>query len=151
MTFDAAAVKALYAALESHAQKLGVFERVNTHAPVNAPGNGVSCSIELASWAPYAAGSGLDATTSKITFTIQIFSSLLQRPLEGIDPQVLTALATLVAEYSGNFTLGGLVRDVDLFGMQGQAGYIPDFEGKPFRVINLTVPIVINDTFVQGA
>lgn len=151
MTFDAAAIKALYAALESHAQQVGVFERVNTHAPANAPGNGVSCSIELASWAPYAQGSGLNATTSRFTFTVQVFSSLLQKPLEGVDPQVLTALATLVAAYSGAFTLGGLVRDVDLFGMQAQAGYIPDFEGKSFRVISLTVPIVINDTWVQGA
>jgi len=82
---------------------------------------------------------------------VQVFSSLLQRPLDGVDPQILAALVTLVNEYSGNFTLGGLVRNVDLFGMRAEAGYIPDFEGKPFRVINLTLPLVVNDMFGQGA
>lgn len=150
MTFDAAAAKDLYSALASHAKSLKVFARVNEHAPDNAPGNGVSVSIELAPWDPYPAGSGMDATTGKISFTFQIWSSWLQKPKDGIDPQVLGALADLVASLSGDITLTGQVRNIDLMGMHAEPGYVPDFEGKPFRVINLTVPIVINDMFTQA-
>lgn len=153
MTFDGNAAKALYAALESQARSLAVFDEVGTHAPVKPPetkGGGVSLSIELGPWVPVPS-SGLAMTSGRITFVYQLWSSLMQRPLAGIDPQVLGALAAVVAALSAGFTLDGLVRNVDLFGMSAEPGYVADFEGKPFRVIRLDVPVIINDMFEQEA
>ena len=153
MTFDGPAAKALYAALESQAKSLAVFDEVNTNAPIKPPEtkqNGVSLSIELGPWTPVPS-SGLQMTSGKITFVYQLWSSLMQRPLSGIDPQVLGALAAVVAALSEGFTLGGLVRNVDLFGMSAEPGYVADFEGKPFRVVRLDVPVIINDMFEQEA
>lgn len=153
MTFDTAAAKALSDALVSHAASLAVFDEVNPHAPVHPPETkktGVSLSIELGQWVPVPS-SGLQMTSGRITFVHSLWSSLMQRPLSGIDVQVFGALAALVASYSADFTLGGLVREVDLFGMSAEPGYVGDFEGKPFRVIRLDVPLVINDQFAQEA
>lgn len=153
MTFDAAAAKALTAALESHAKSLRVFDDVIVHAPIKPPetkATGVSLSIELGPWVPVPS-SGLAMTSGRITFTHQLWSSLMQRPLAGLDVQVFGALAALVAAYSADFTLGGLVREVDLFAMSAEPGYVPDFEGKGFRVIRLDVPLIINDMFEQEA
>jgi hypothetical protein len=153
VTFDSVAAKALYAALESQAKALAVFDEVNTAAPVKPPEtkqNGVSLTIELGPWVPVPS-SGLAMTSGKITFVYQLWSSLMQRPQSGIDPQVLGALAAVVAALSDGFTLGGLVRNVDLFGMSAEPGYVPDFEGKPFRVIRLDVPVILNDMFEQEA
>ena len=52
--------------------------------------------------------------------------------------------------FAGGFTLGGTVRDVDLFGMTAQPAYV-DFEGKPFRTVEISLPLVINDMFSEVA
>lgn len=153
MTFDVVAAKALSDALISHAESLAVFSEINPHAPIRPPQTkktGVSLSIELGPWVPVPS-SGLAMTSGRITFVHQLWSSLMQRPLSGIDVQVFGALAALVASYSADFTLGGLVREVDLFAMSAEPGYVPDFEGEPFRVIRLDVPLIVNDMYEQEA
>jgi hypothetical protein len=152
VTFDAAAVTALFAAVESHAQTLGLFERVNIHEPKNAPGNGLSCSIWVESIKPVRS-SGLASVSGVITFKARILSNMLAEPQDGIDPQILSAVCVLMAEYSGSFTLGGTVREIDLLGAEGeqlsaQAGYLSQ-DSRLFRAMELTIPVVINDMWTE--
>lgn len=154
MTFDAAAVTALFAAVESHALTLGLFERVNIHEPKNAPGNGLSCAIWVDS-IKHARSSGLASTSGVVIFQGRIMSNMLAEPQDGIDPQILSAVCVLMAEYSGSFTLGGTVRGVDLLGAEGEslsakAGYL-NMDSRLFRAMELTLPIVINDLWTQVA
>jgi hypothetical protein len=144
MTFDAAAATALFSGLTSHARELGIFERVNSHEPQNTPGTGLSCSITLASIAADPAASGLDAVSGVITFSVRLWSSMMQKPLDAVDPAVLAAVSALLAAYSGAFTLGGTVRDIDLLALKAQSAYLTS-EGKEFRVVEITVPIVVDD------
>jgi hypothetical protein len=153
--FDSAAVLSLRDQLVSHALKLGVFERVNSHEPKNAPGNGLSCSIWADVIRPLPQASGLNSTSGLVSFHCRVSSSMLQEPQDDIDPQILIAVTTLIGEYSGNFTLGGTVRDVDLLGQFGvalsaQAGYL-EHDKKYYRVMVVTLPIVINDMWSQNA
>lgn len=152
MAFDAAAASALYASLESAAQSLGLFQAVEAHEPVNAPGRRLYCSIVLgpAPMRPLPAASGLAAVSGEITFTFTVWASWNQRPLENVDPEVLAAVASLMTELSGEFSLGGTVRNIDLFSMSATPGWI-DFQNEQFRVMNLSVPIVINDMFAEVA
>jgi hypothetical protein len=143
MSFDRNAAKALFDALTSHALKLGLFTRVNSHEPENTPGKGMSCSITLGAIAA-TTSSGLNSVSGTITFQVRIWSSLMQKPLDAVDPDVLGAVSVLLNEYSGNFTLGGTVRDIDLLALKAQPGYL-NHEGKEFRVIEISVPIVVND------
>lgn len=154
MSLDAAAISALFAQVQSHAASLGLFEEVNTHEPKNAPGNGLWCSIWVQHIVPLAGASGLAATSGRVLFQARIGSSMLQEPQDGIDPNILTSVAILMAEYSGNFTLGGQVRNVDLLGQFGvslssQAGYLPIGQNM-FRVMDVMVPLIINDIFNQA-
>ena len=144
MSFDAAASKALFSALTSHARKLGIFDRVNSHEPENTPGKDLSCSITLGAIAADPSASGLAMVSGTITFGVRVWSSMMQKPLDAVDPNVLGAVSILLNEYSGNFTLGGTVRDIDLLALKAQPGYL-NHEGKEFRVIEITVPIVVND------
>ena len=50
--------------------------------------------------------------------------------------------------FAGGFTLGETVRDIDLFAMSAQPAWV-DFEGKPFRVIEISLPLVINDLWTE--
>lgn len=154
LAFDADAVGALFAAVESTIQELGVFERVNTHEPKNAPGNGLSCSIWVAGIAPVRS-SGLGAVSGRVLLNARIYSSMLQEPQDAIDPAIVSATCTVMAAYSADFTLNGSVREIDLLGAEGPqlqatAGYIQQ-DSRMFRAMELQIPIIINDLWTMEA
>jgi hypothetical protein len=144
---------ALLDAVKSHALASGAFERAHTHEPKNAPGSGRTWAAWLQSVGPVPAGSGLAATTARVEFRVRLYTPMLQEPQDEIDPDTMAALDTLMAAYSGDFTLGGLVKAVDLLGQAGaplgaQAGYIPQ-DGKLLRVVDVTLPLIVNDVWEQ--
>jgi hypothetical protein len=147
--FTAAQAKALFTSIQSYAQELGIFQAAETSDPRNAPGNRLFCSITLGPVRPVTS-SGLAAVSLQVTLVVRVWSSELQKPYHDIDPEVLAAVCSLMGSFSGGFTLGSTVRDVDLFGMSAQPAYV-DFEGKPFRVVEISVPIVVNDTFLEAS
>lgn len=140
----------------SHAMALGLFEQVNGYEPKAAPtSGGLTCAVWADRIDPVAAVSGLAATSARVVFNLRIYSSMLQQPMDAIDPNIVAALDTLMNAYSGDFDLGGTVRNVDLLGAHGvglsaQAGYINQ-DGKLFRVVTLTLPVVISDVWSQAA
>lgn len=143
---------AILSAIESHALALGLFESVNTHEPKNAPGNGLRVAIWCDRIEP-ALSSGLQQTSARVVFNVRIYSNMLQEPQDAIDPNIATAVDGLMAAYSGDFDLGGNVRNVDLLGMAGpplqaQAGYLEQ-DGKMFRVMTITLPLIVNDVWSQ--
>jgi hypothetical protein len=139
----------------SHAMTLGLFERVNQHEPKNAPGNGLTCAVWVQYLGPVRGGSGLAVTSGRLELQVRLFSHMMQEPQDAIDPALLDACAQLMGAYSGDFDLGGSVRAVDLLGQAGapleaRAGYIEQ-DRKLFRVLDITVPILVNDVWGQSA
>lgn len=151
MTFDKAAATALSEAIKSHAMTLGLFERqVITHAPLSTPGNGLSCYIELGPVVPVVS-SGLAAVSIEVTYMIHVLSSMNQKPVDKVDADMLGAVSLLMNAYAGAFTLGGLVREVNIFGgLKADLGYML-FEGKPFRSAEIILPVVVNDAWPEVA
>lgn len=154
MALDAAAVKSLFSEITSHASALNLFADVNGHAPESPPGSGASYAVWLSDVSPVAAASGLSATSGRVEFTGHIYTKMRARPLDQVDPNVLLLACDLLAAYSGDFTLGGTVRDIDLLGAHGtplkaQAAFA-DFQGTPLRVMEVTLPIIINDIWGQS-
>jgi hypothetical protein len=155
VTFNAAAVSALFSAAVSEAQALGIFARVNQHEPKNAPGAQLSCSFWVGGIKPVPAASGLNATSGVVTLNARIYASFLAKPEDATDPLILSAACALLNAYSGGFTLGETVRDIDLLGQYGEAlsataAYMEQ-DGKLFRVMEVTIPVVISDLFTQEA
>lgn len=154
MSFNQAAVNTLFNKVVSHALALGVFERVNSHEPKSPPGGGTSAAVWVQSIAPVT-GSGLNATSGVVTLNVRLYSNFIQQPLDEIDPDLLTAATTLLGAYTGDFDFGGTVRAVDLLGMYGvpmsaQAGYLTH-DSRVYRVMTITLPVVINDLWSQVA
>lgn len=144
--FSAAQARALFDAVRSQAQQLGIFQNVDTHEPQNAPGNRLYCSINLGPIRPTT--SGLAAVSGRVTLIVRVWSAAMQRPLDDIDPEALATVSALMGALAGSFTLGGSVRDIDLMQMSAQPGYV-DFQEKQFRVVEITVPVEINDMFAE--
>jgi hypothetical protein len=147
-------VEGLLAAMESHALTLGYFERVNGHEPNNPPGNGLTAAVWANDMRPVLS-SGLASTSARVTFMVRVYVPAIGQPQDDLDPNVVKAVDALMAAYTGDFELGGLIRSVDLLGSTGeplsaQAGWLP-FPDALYRVVTITVPLIVNDLWTQAA
>ncbi len=143
----------ILAALVTHIQSLGLFDHVNQHQPDNAPGHGLTTVIWPTKLSPIRGRSGLNITSARLPFLIRIASSLSQAPADSIDPQILGAASKLMGAYVNDFTLGGLISNVDVHGGHGP-GLDADFTWwkhgeSQYRVALITVPLIINDLWEQ--
>jgi hypothetical protein len=153
MTNFALDINAIIDGVVSHALTLGLFERVNGHEPANPPGNGLTAAVWVDYIGPHPGASGLAATSARLVLMVRIYSSAQSEPLDAIDPAVTYATGVLMGEYSGDFDLSGAVREVDLLGQAGapmsaQAGYL-NLDGRLYRVVTLTVPVIVSDVWTQ--
>jgi hypothetical protein len=148
-------IRTILDAVESHALASGYFATVNGHEPKSPPVSGITCAVWVEQIGPARGGSGLDSTSSRLALYVRLYSSLMQQPADAIDPDLMTALDTLMAAYSGDFELDGLVRQVDLLGTYGEplsarAGYLAEAGGE-YRVMTITLPLIVNDLWDQEA
>lgn len=148
-------IRTILSAVESHALSSGHFVTVNGHEPMSPPTSGITAAVWVEQIGPARGSSGLDSTTARLALFVRLYSSLVQQEPDAIDPNLMTALDALMAAYSGDFTLGGIVRDVDLLGQHGdplsaRAGYLAE-GGAEYRVMTITLPLIVNDLWDQEA
>lgn len=141
-------------ALVSHAAAIGHLEQIGQHEPKSAPEGLLTGAVWNQETRPVRA-SGLASTTVAVVFMVRIYKNMLSEPQDAIDPEVMAAMDALMAAYVGDFTLGGLIKNVDVFGAHGtgltaRAGYIPQ-DGRLYRVMDIVVPCVVNDLWTQAA
>lgn len=152
MSLDTASI---LGAVQGHAQALGIFERVLLHEPEDAPGNGVTAAFWAGPGSPIPQLSGLAKTSWRLEVHGRLYLDALHEPQDDIDTLLLTALDTLVADYSGDFELGGLVQSVDLLGAYGDPlSWTPGYgthNHKLYRLITITLPLIVVDLYTQGA
>lgn len=147
---------AIQAALADEALTLGVFDRVATHEPKSKPGNGISLVLWAARIEPSRVASGLAAVSTLVIWNARAMIPMLREPQDTIDTDLATAGCAYIEALCGGFTLGGIVRDVDIFGegngtmLAGTMGYLNQ-DGTMFRVFTITIPIIVNDSFTEVA
>lgn len=151
MTLD---ITTVIDAARSHAMASGFYERTTAHEPKNAPGGGITWALWVDTIDPVPTDSGLAATSARIAFVVRLYMSMLAEPQDGIDPALTQALLDMMVRYSGDFDLGGTVRNIDLLGQAGtplssKAGYLNQ-DGRLFRVYDITLPVIVNDVFAQA-
>jgi hypothetical protein len=145
---------AILAELQSHAQRLGLFEGVTTHELKSAPGSGLRCEIWNQQGGPVPPGSGLNATSAVLLWQVRIRTNMLQEPQDAIDPEVVRAAHRLIEALTADFTLNGTVRNIDLLGAAGLgglrwvAGYVRQDAGV-YRVMDVLCPVIVNDAWEQ--
>lgn len=148
-------IRTILAAVEDHALQSGYFQAVNGHEPKTAPQNGLTAAVWVEQIGPARGGSGLTSTSTRLALFVRLYTPMVQQPEDAIDPDLMTALDALMAAYSGDFELGGLVRQVDLLGQYGdplsaRAGYLTT-SGAEYRVMTIILPLIVNDLWEQAA
>ena len=146
-------VAGLFATLQSHAQETGHFEAVLLHEPKSAPGQGVTLCMWLGPIFPVTS-SGLDSVSMLAVINMRLYTPFLQEPQDAIDSVLWAAMDPVIQSYATDFTLNGQARAVDLFGENGiefraEPGYINQ-DGTVFRVVELVVPVIVNDCYQEG-
>ena len=149
--------RAITDAMISHAKRLGIFEDVLRYEPKSAPPNGMYACVFFDNLRTVGGQSGLNKTSAVVTYTVRIYTNMIQQPEDDIEILLLDAVDTLLEAYNADFDLGetGTVESIDILGKHGQAlevdaGYI-EIDKKHFRVAVITVPIVVNDAWTQSA
>lgn len=142
-------------AVVTHASASGKFERVNKHEPKNYPGSGLTCAVFVSKIRPHMGNTGLKKTSAMIRLCARMYSNMLQEPQDSIDPDLTAAAFELFRRLTLDFTLGGLCQSIDLLGRSGftleaESGYI-EIDKVLCRAIDMFIPIILNDTWQQGA
>lgn len=152
MTLDITSIRGR---LTSHAQALGVFENVLGHEPVSGPGSGLAYAVWLGDTVPSPQNSGLSSTTARVTFNGRLYLPADTEPMDDVDVILSGAVDQLFGAYSGDLTLGGTVRNLDLLGADGdslRAAYrYLVLDSVTYRTANLNLPMIVNDVWTQGA
>lgn len=155
MALDAAAVAALFAQVEARAEKLGEFEQVIGHEPRSAPVSLPAIAVWFAGLGPARGLSGLDATSVRVEFKGRVYLNGQAKDEDKLEQRLLYLTALVLGAFSGAYTLGGTVMNVDLLGGWGaplaaDPGWLKH-DDKEFRVAEITVPVLIDGTWTQGA
>jgi len=154
-TLDIELLRTIGDAVVSHAQSTGQFDKVNMHEPKSKLKTAITCAIWTQGIDPLPGASGLTSTTARILYNIRIYQNMLMEPQDAIDPRVMEATYALMAGYSDDFTLDGLIRNVDLLGQFGfalaaQAGYVA-IDDTMYRAMDISLPLIVNDLWVHRA
>lgn len=138
-------------ALVTHAKKLGVFTGVLDREPGSSP---AKSGVTLALWAGPVTPvtGGLNATSARMEFTARCYRSMLAEP-QG-DGAILAAASAFVGSLTADFDLGLSLRMVDLLGAYGEPlGYDPGYvilDDRLFRIVDIRVPLIVNDVWTQA-
>lgn len=147
MDFD---FQGLISAVTSHAQALGMFDSTNGHQPESIPNTGMTCAVWAQEIDADPESSGLAATSAAVELNVRLYMALNPQAPDAIDPAMMNATSLLLAAYNGDFTLDSLVRNIGVLQARAKAGYM-DQADQTLRVMTISLPIVINDLWEQGA
>jgi len=159
MPLDPAHILALYRAVGDKARATGLFQDVIDHESDNPPGRALTCSVIVGPLEPVGAASGLSIASARLEFTVRMEAPRTAKNPGETDRALLFAGVSVMAGYIGDFELvgvpDGLVRNVDMFGAHGNGlsfkpGWFPQGE-VAYRMADVTVPLILNDVFSQGA
>lgn len=138
----------------SFALQLGVFESVNKFEPTGNIGT-YEAVVLFQGMGPARGASGLNATSVRVEFVLQIYSNMIAAPPDQIDPNIASATALVMEALTNNFSLGDTVREVDVLGefgvpLSSKARYI-QVSSALYRYMEITIPIIVDDVFGQVA
>jgi hypothetical protein len=155
-TIDESWIDPIFDAVVSDIQRSGYFDMVNEHEPRTKPGMELRAAVWIQHITPLGTASGLSETSGRILFNVRMYSNLRMQPPDLIDPNLAKACSNTMRRYHDDFDFGldPLVRHVDLLGaydgvgLYAQAGYLEQ-DSEVFRIMDLRVPVIVNDIWSQ--
>lgn len=153
-----AGLKASFLALADVIAKVDYpWENFLRHEPLSAPsGTGVTvCVFPGAPMSPITSSSSLTGADVRLEFIVRLLKDAVTEPQDDRETDLIDAYDAVMTSLLGSFTLGGTVRSVDVLGESGQLatgtwGYV-QIDSTIFRMVDITVPVMINEVWTYGA
>lgn len=151
-------IQGLSDALCSAAQRIGHLTTVEAHEPREAPNSEPHGAFWWNGMRP-ARVSGLASVATLITFIGRVYLPAgdgKNMPYDDIERTLLAITDRLMAAFCEKFTLGGRVRNVDVFGahspgLSADPGWarFGGTNGAAFRQVTFTLPLIVNDMYEE--
>jgi hypothetical protein len=155
--FNDAAVSAVFDRVESWAMNCGRFSTVNGHEPKSAPEGDLDFALWVQNIVNVGKISGQATSSGLLVLSGRIYKSFVSMPYDAIDPAIVSATNDFMGALCADFDMDNIagVRNIDVFGMTGtrlqaQAGYV-EISKRMYRVMTITIPVIVNDMFVLGS
>lgn len=141
-------------ALRDVASKLGCFDKVRLGEWKSPPPLGCVFAVWCNDYGPATDGHGLASTTPLLQATARIYVPGIGKDEETWELKLLNAADLYLAALNAGFTLGGLVRNVDLLAAEGerlhwQFGHIM-IDTKVSRTADMQINAVFSDEWPQA-
>jgi len=145
---------AILQALRNHARLTGKFERARLGEYKAAPGTKLSFAVWSQFLGSSPVGSGLSDTAGLVHAFARIYMPITHKPEDDVELLPAEAADLYLERLNADFTLGGLVRNVDLLGETGtpllwEFGHI-NIDNQIYRVADLPIRCVVNDAWPQS-
>lgn len=139
--------------LLDHAKVLGVFEVARLTEFKQAPPNGLCFALWVQRLGSSPVGSGLASTNASLACTARIYFPMTHRPEDEIETRVFGAADGYLGRLNGGYTLGGLVRNIDILNEAGgdmawEGGYA-NIDNKLYRIAELNMNVIFNNSWEQ--
>lgn len=153
MSFNQAAINTLVGNIKAGCTQLGVFQQVLSHEPKSAPQHDKTLAFWWTDIKPSTHFSDFVNTAGVVIFQHRIYIGMLTKPEDQVEADLMNATSKLIGEYSGEFSFGHSVINVDLLGIEGttlsaRTGYV-EIDKRLFRTSNITVPVIIDALWTQ--
>lgn len=141
-------------ALRDVAGRLGCFEKVRLGEWKSQPPNGCVFAVWANDFGSATDGHGLATTTPLLQATARIYVPGIGKDEETWELKIVNAADLYLAALNAGFTLGGLVRNVDLLGAEGERlhwrfGHVV-IDAKVSRTADLQINAVFTDEWPQA-
>ncbi len=136
-------------AIQGHLQSQGWVTSVIQGEPDNPPPHeGVHAAIFMDS--TVITGVKLSGTIEQQNIVVRLYQAEAERPVERRESQLDGAYSYLEKRLLQDLDLGGTVRNVQPVQLESDWGYL-DQAGTQFRIVEVVVPVVVDDSATQAA
>jgi len=131
------------------------FDKVAQQEPANSPGKGIYAALWFDDIRPSADLSSLSKMGMLYTYNVRMYRSVNTSPGDSIDPDLVAATDAVLAAIAADSLLGGTAYVVDLLGahsggVQATTDYVDFGANAWYRVVDLTLPIVVDGVASYG-
>jgi len=98
----------------------------------------------------------LDGGTGEVhAVVVRLYRAVLRQPQSEGELELVNAVSELTEDFAEDYTLGTTVREIDLAaqfgeGISAEWGHV-EVSGSMFRVVDITLPLVVDDSATAAA
>ena len=148
-------IQATFDAIRDALLKTNYFSTVEIGEPKSPPADAkLTVHIWIESISEVA--TTLDKTIEVYTLTMRMMiPTVFSEPVEGIEVELAEAVSRADEGLFADFSFGATVRNIDVVGQYGTAyrvdfGHV-DIGGKLFRIADITIPMIVDDSATMVA